>query len=107
MGENMSTITILVGSRIKPQQRRVDAVVLGTWSYHRYKYDGYTVTHVPSGLSLNDLCADLALADAQRIARRLQREFSKRHWRSKDVNRVSDDDRWAFFSIVAEELAEP
>jgi hypothetical protein len=102
-----TTITILVGTRENPEQIRVAATVLGTWAYHRYKYDGYTVTHVPSGLSLNDLCADLALSDAQRIARRLQREFSKRHWRHKDISAVPDDDRWAFLSVVAEELVGP
>jgi len=63
--------------------------------------------YVPSGLSLNDLCADLELSDAQRVARRLQREFNNRHWRRKNVHGVPDDDRWAFFSVVAEELAGP
>jgi hypothetical protein len=99
-------VTILVGPREKPIRVRVSATVLGTWAYHRYKYDGFTVTHVPTGLSLNDLCADLALSDARRIARRLQREFSKRGWHSKNIRRVlPDDDRWAFQAVVAEEFA--
>lgn len=97
-------ITILVGSRDQPQRARVTATVLGTWAYHRYKYDGFTITHVPSGLSLNDLCADLALPDARRIARRLQREFGTRHWRRRDLKKVPDDARWAFYAVVAEEL---
>jgi hypothetical protein len=98
-------IVILVGSKDNPRTVRMGATVLGTWAYHRYKYDGYTITHVPSGLSLNDMCADLALKDARRLARRLQSEFSRRHWRSKDVSKVPHDDRWALQSVVAEELA--
>lgn len=100
----MRTITILVGSREVPQRTRVAATVRGVWAYHRYKYDGFTVTHVPTGLSLNDLCADLTGLDAHRIVCRLGRDFSKRHWRGKNIHKVPDDDRWAFLSAIAEEL---
>lgn len=63
------------------------------------------MTHVPTGLSLNDLCADLTRLDAHGIVCRLDRDFSERHWRGRDINKVPYDDRWAFLSAIAEELA--
>lgn len=53
----------------------VDAAVVGDWACHPRPGagDGWTVTHVPTGYSIDDLVSELRWDDALRVSSRLGR----------------------------------
>jgi hypothetical protein len=91
-------------------RRRVPALVIGAWAVHAAIQSGvadsygFSVTHVPTGMSMNALAADVDLWDAIDIVERLSHLFPGLTVDGDGL--VHADDRDLLISIVAEVIGE-
>lgn len=94
----------------------VEAHVFGDWAVHLVPFairdsesDGWRVSHIPTGRSIESLADDLDLADAIAIAKALHARAPRDFWhdeREIEKSPVDGDARWIIPAIVGEALGE-